>query len=235
MDDPGHLAERLNWLRGEISAAAVRAGRDPREVALLAVTKGQSAAVAGAALAEGLTALGENYVQECSAKDLDLAASDQPRPHWHMLGHLQRNKARIAANLFSLVETVDSLALARSLSALREDRDPLPILCEVDFTGLPGRRGYSPEQLVVELTELERLPGITVQGLMTVAARERPALSFQACRELRDRLSQLTGSALPVLSMGMSEDFRDAIAAGSTQVRVGTLLFGPRAGSRPTT
>lgn len=229
MGEPVSLAERLNWLSGEISAAAVRAGRDPREVALLAVTKGQPEAVAAAALAEGLTALGENYVQECSTKDLHLAASGQPRPRWHMLGHLQRNKVRIAADLFSLIETVDSLALARSISAAREGRDPLPILCEVDFTGLPGRKGYAPEQLEAELAELERLPGIVVRGLMTVAARERPALGFQACRALRDRLSDLGGLELPVLSMGMSEDFRDAIAAGSTQVRVGTLLFGPRA------
>ncbi|HUY53876.1 MAG TPA: YggS family pyridoxal phosphate-dependent enzyme [Candidatus Nanopelagicaceae bacterium] len=229
MSDPGSLAERLTWLRGEISAAAVRAGRDPREVALLPVTKGQPERVAAAALAEGLTALGENYVQECSTKDLDLTASGRPRPHWHLLGHLQRNKVRIAADLFSLIETVDSLALARAISAAREGRAPLPILCEVDFTGLPGRKGYAPEQLVADLAELERLPGILVRGLMTVAAREQPALSFQACRALRDRLSQLGGGALPVLSMGMSEDFRDAIAAGSTQVRVGTLLFGSRA------
>lgn len=229
MGDPGSLAERLTWLRGEISAAAVRAGRDPGDVAILPVTKGQPERVAAAALAEGLSALGENYVQECSIKDLALAGAARPRPRWHMLGHLQRNKVRVAADLFSLIETVDSLTLARSISTAREGRAPLPILCEVDFTGLPGRKGYAPEQLVAELAELERLPGILVRGLMTVAAREQPAFSFQACRALRDRLSELGGGALPVLSMGMSEDFRDAIAAGSTQVRVGTLLFGPRA------
>jgi len=222
------LSERLARVREEIAAAAVEAGRNPAEVSLLPVTKGHPQAVVVAALEQGLDALGENYVQECHAKDLALTGAGHGRPNWHLLGHLQRNKVRLAAELFSLIETVDSLALARAISDARAGRPPLPILCEVDFTGLPGRRGYSPAQLGADLAALLALPGIRLQGLMTVAARDHPARDFGACRALRDELTRLGGVPLPVLSMGMSGDLREAVAAGSTQVRVGTLLFGPR-------
>ncbi len=222
------LEERLAWVRAELAAAAGRSGRDPGEVSLLPVTKGQPETAVAAALGLGLDDLGENYVQECQSKDLALLASGRARPRWHMLGHLQRNKARRAAELFSVLETVDSLALARTISTSRAGRGRLPILCEVDFTGLPGRGGYPPARLAAELGELQRLPGVLMRGLMTVASREEPERCFDACRRLRDHLAEQGGAELPVLSMGMSGDFREAITAGSTQVRVGTLLFGPR-------
>ncbi|MHB8322886.1 MAG: YggS family pyridoxal phosphate-dependent enzyme [Candidatus Dormibacteria bacterium] len=222
------LEERLAWVRAEMAAAAGRSGRDADEISLLPVTKGQPETAVAAALALGLDDLGENYLQECRSKDLALLARGQARPRWHMLGHLQRNKVRRAVELFSVLETVDSLALARAISAGRADQGRLMILCEVDFTGLPGRGGYPPAQLAAELEELQELPGVLMRGLMTVASREEPERCFDACRTLRDHLAEQGGAELPVLSMGMSGDFREAIAAGSTQVRAGTLLFGPR-------
>ena len=229
MGDAAPLEERLAWVRTEIAAAASRSGRDPGEVSLLPVTKGHPETAVAAALALGLNDLGENYLQECQAKDRALPAAGQPRPHWHMLGHLQGNKVRRAGDLFGVIETVDSLTLARAISSARQGREPMPILCEVDFTGLPGRGGYPPSLLVAELGEIQALPGVRLRGLLTVASRDQPRRCFRACRALRDHLTELGGVELPVLSMGMSEDFRDAIAAGSTQVRVGTLLFGSRA------
>jgi hypothetical protein len=196
-------------------------------VRLLPVTKGHGPEAAQAAVALDLCELGENYVQECAAKQLALSAAGE-QIRWHMLGHLQRNKARQAAGLFSVVETVDSLAVAQALSRARGEVAPLPVLCEVELTGIPGRRGYAPEQLRRELTDICALPGLQVRGLMTVAARDEPARCFDACRKLRDELARLSGSELPELSMGMSEDFRAAISEGSTEVRVGRILFGPR-------
>ncbi|HUY97829.1 MAG TPA: YggS family pyridoxal phosphate-dependent enzyme [Verrucomicrobiae bacterium] len=226
--DPARVAERLAAVRESIARAAERAGRSPAEVELLAVTKGQSLAAVRAALQLGLTALGENYVQECRGKQEVLEAQGASRPQWHLLGHCQRNKARLAAGLFAEVETVDSLELARRLGAARPDTVPLAVCCEVELTGLPGRSGFTPAGLRAVLPELVALAGIEVTGLMTVAAPGESE-AFAQCRRLRDELAQTHGAPLPVLSMGMTDDFPAAIAAGSTRVRIGRGLFGPRA------
>jgi hypothetical protein len=226
--EEAELRDRLAWLQAEVTQQERRRGSPELPVRILPVTKGHGPEAPRAAVALGLYELGENYVQECAAKQLALDESGGHAVEWHMLGHLQRNKARQGAELFSVVETVDSLAMAQALSRARGDREPLPVLCEVDFTGLPGRGGYAPERLRQELPTIWGLPGLKTLGLMTVASREEPARCFEACRRLRDQLAQLLGAALPELSMGMSGDFKEAIAEGSTQVRVGTLLFGPR-------
>lgn len=174
-----------------------------------------------------MTTLGENYVQECAAKDRWLRGAGVT-PSWHLLGHLQRNKVRRAVGLFDLLESVDSLELAQLLSQARVGQGSARVLCEVELTGLPGRTGFAPERLERELSQLVGLPGIQVEGLMTVAARERAGPTFAACRILAERLSRLSGHPLATLSMGMSGDFEAAIAEGSTQVRIGQLLFGSR-------
>jgi hypothetical protein len=223
------LRERLAWLRAEVSQQERRQGLAEGQVRILPVTKGHGQEAPLAAVAVGLHELGENYVQECATKQLALDESGEPPVRWHMLGHLQRNKARQGAELFSMVETVDNLAVAQALSRARGDREPLPILCEVDFTGLPGRGAYAPGRLRQELPAIWELSGLQVRGLMTVASRDEPGRCFEACRRLRDQLAQLLGQELPELSMGMSGDFKEAISQGSTEVRVGSLLFGPRA------
>ncbi len=225
--DPARLAERLAAVRAAIARAAEGAGRSPDEVELLAVTKGHDVAVARAALGVGLTALGENYVQECRDKARALAEEGAPAPRWHLLGHCQRNKARLAAALVAEVETVDSVEIARRLGAARAGEPPLPVLCEVELTGRPGRTGFTPAALRRELPLLTALPGIAVRGLMTVAAPGDHA-AFAACRRLRDQLADAHGVPLPVLSMGMSDDLAEAVAAGSTRVRIGRALFGER-------
>ncbi|HVA21194.1 MAG TPA: YggS family pyridoxal phosphate-dependent enzyme [Candidatus Micrarchaeia archaeon] len=224
--DPAGLTRRLRSVREAIDRATAAAGRPAGSVELLPVTKGQPARVAAACRSAGLSRLGENYVQECRAKAEQLAA-DGPPLHWHLLGHCQRNKARQAAALFHEVETVDSVHLARLLGEARPAGDPIPVLCEVELTGLPGRTGFSPETLRRHLAELLAVPGLAVRGLMTVAAPADPG-AFTRCRLLRDELAAGTGAPLPVLSMGMSDDFEAAIAAGSTRVRIGRALFGPR-------
>ncbi len=219
------LPERLEALHRALAEAVRAASRPPGSVRLLPVSKGQPLALVQQGLELGLRDLGENYVQECSGKAQLLGLAPV---RWHLLGHLQKNKAARAAKLFHRVLTLDSLVLGRLLSRAREGQSALPVLCEVELTGLPGRGGYRPGDLDRELGELARLPGIKIEGLMTVADPARPRAAFEGLRELRDRLARTGPLPLAELSMGMSQDFRDAIAEGSTEVRVGSLLFGPR-------
>jgi pyridoxal phosphate enzyme (YggS family) len=222
------VEERLAALVAEIRSAERQAGRAEGSVELLGVTKGQPPELVLEATAAGLQSLGENYVQECAAKERWLRQAGAGPVSWHLLGHLQRNKARRAAGLFRWIESLDSLELARLLSAARAGSGPLIVLCEVELTQLPGRNGFEPDRLEREWEELLALDGIAVQGLMTVAAPGEGRRAFAACRSLAERLVARGGRALPTLSMGMSADFRDAIAEGSTRVRIGSLLFGDR-------
>jgi len=176
----------------------------------------------------GQVALGENYLQECDGKARALQALGLEPVRWHLLGHLQRNKVRRAAELFSVIESVDSLELAQRLSAARTGQERLPVLCEVELTGRPQRTGFAAQQLLAEFSQIADLQGIEVRGLMTVAAPESPGEAFSAARGLLEKLRELSDLPLPTLSMGMSGDFRAAIAEGSTEVRIGSRLFGER-------
>lgn len=222
--EPQSLSARLQELGARIEAARSRAGGPL--VTLLPVTKGHGPELVREALELGLHELGENYVQECRAK---AEALDDAAPGWHLLGHLQRNKVGVAAQLFAQIESVDSLPLARAIGARREGSEPLRVLCEVDFTAIAQRHGFREADLLRAADELFAISGLQVTGLMTVADPEQPRRCFEACRLLRDRLQARIGRPLPDLSMGMSQDFEAAIAEGSTEVRIGTLLFGPRA------
>jgi hypothetical protein len=192
------------------------------------VTKGHPLDVVEMAVRAGQLSLGENYLQECAAKSLSLDARANKPVHWHLLGHLQRNKAARAAGLFSCVESLDSLELAQQLSHARAGQGRLPVLCEVELTGLPRRTGFQPEELLKEFSTIGGLEGLEVRGLMTVADPASPRAAFAAARGILDRLRAASGLPLATLSMGMSGDFEMAIAEGSTEVRIGSLLFGNR-------
>ncbi len=223
------LAENLNLIRQKIATACGRAGRDANSVTLLAVTKGQPPEVVNEAARLGLTLFGENKVQEAKAK-IPLCSG---KLHWQMIGHLQSNKCRDAVELFSMIQGVDSLALAQEISKRAAlAGKTLPILLEVNAVGEASKFGYRPEQLLVELAQINALPRIEVHGLMTVppwsAEAENVRPVFQQMRELKERCEQILGTPLPHLSMGMSGDFEVAIEEGATMVRIGTALFGPR-------
>ncbi len=225
--DPRAVAANLAAVRERIARALERAGRPPGAVQLLAVTKGHPFQAAAIARGLGLERLGENYVQEAEAKARALAAQGVAPVRWHLLGHCQRNKARRAADLFATVETVDSPELAQRLGAARAGAEPLPVLLEVELTGLPGRTGFTPRELEAAAAGLLQLPGLRIEGLMTVGAPGDPG-AFPRCARLREALAERCGVPLPTLSMGMSDDLEPAIAAGSTRVRIGRALFGPR-------
>jgi len=220
------VAARLDEVRGRIERAAMRAGRAPDAVRLIAISKGQPAAKIRAAHAAGQRAFGENYAQELKAKAVELADLDGLR--WHFVGHLQSNKAKLVAPLAELVHTVDSDTLGRELvkraSGLR-----LRALIEVNLGEEPQKGGVAPGAVLDLARSLVAIPGFELVGLMSVPpAGETARPAFVRLRELRDSVATALGQPLPELSMGMSSDFEDAIAEGATLVRVGTAIFGER-------
>jgi pyridoxal phosphate enzyme (YggS family) len=215
-------------VRERIQAAASRAGRDPGSISLVAVSKGVDVAAIEAAIAAGITDIGENRVQEAARKHAELHAAVR----WHMVGHVQTNKARRAAEVFDTVHSVDTVRVALALATGRPQRlAPLEALLEVELTGIAGRTGAPPAGLAALAREVSRMAGLRVAGLMTIAAPgagpEAARPWFARLRTLRDETEQATGMALPQLSMGMSDDFDVAVEEGATIVRVGRAIFGP--------
>jgi PLP dependent protein len=224
----GEITARLAELRERVALAARRAGRDPAAVTVVLASKTQPPEAIRAAYAAGAREFGENYVQEAAAKQDALADLGDLR--WHLIGHLQTNKARDAANRFALIQSLDSARLAAALGRVRP-APRVPVLIEVNAAGEVSKTG-------VEAAGLERLieaarAAVDILGLMTIPpaapdpARARP--HFAMLREMRDRLAAATGLALSELSMGMTGDFEVAIEEGATIVRVGRAIFGERA------
>ena len=218
-----------------VGRAAERSGRDPGEVRVLAATKTQPVSAVRAAVEAGVRLLGENYVQEAQAKQ-DLVGD---AAEWHLIGHLQRNKARAAVDLFSVIQTLDNMRLARILDREGAERGrDIHVLAEVNLAGERSKTGVAGDGLVPLLREVSGLERVKVRGLMIVPPlAEDPEASrpcFRRLRELRDSVNELglPNVALEELSMGMTHDYEVAVAEGSTLVRVGTALFGPRSPSR---
>jgi pyridoxal phosphate enzyme (YggS family) len=223
------LAANLASIQQRIAAACTRADRDPASVTLVAVAKGHPPETVRAAAELGLRLFGENRVQEAKAK-MPLCPG---RLSWHMIGHLQTNKARDAVELFEMIQSLDSLHLAQELNRRAEQAGKrLPVLLEVNVAGEASKFGYAPDRLLAELTALNALPRLEIHGLMTLAPwtpdpeKVRPV--FRRLRELKAQCEQRLGAPLPHLSMGMSGDFEVAIEEGATIIRLGTALFGAR-------
>ncbi|HEY8673797.1 MAG TPA: YggS family pyridoxal phosphate-dependent enzyme [Candidatus Dormibacteraeota bacterium] len=225
------IAARIKQVRARIAAAAQRAGRDPAEVSLIAISKGTPAAGVDAAIAAGVENIGENRVQEAADKQRQVTNIAR----WHLVGHLQTNKAARAARLFDVVHSVDSRRVADTLSANRPaSRDPMVVLLEVELTGLQTRFGVPEADVESVIHQLVNVPAIHLMGLMTIAPHaedpEGARPFFTRLRHLRDHMQHVSGWALPELSMGMSDDYEVAVEEGATMVRIGRAIFG----SRPT-
>lgn len=237
------IAARIAATQERVAAAARRSGRAPDAVRLVGVTKTHPPELVAEALAAGLRDFGENRVQEAQGK---IAALEGQRDaiRWHLIGHLQSNKARRAAELFDLVHSVDSAHLARALARGAAGRAaPLPVLLQVNVSGEASKDGFAlagwdarPDVLNAFFGEVDQvlaLPELAVQGLMTIAPwgddpqAARP--TFRAARRLRDALAkQFPAASWDALSMGMTDDFEVAIEEGATIVRVGRAIFGSR-------
>jgi pyridoxal phosphate enzyme (YggS family) len=226
------LRDRIARVREQIAEAAARVGRDPSTVTLIGASKTRSPEEIAEAIAAGLDHVGENRVQEAAEKVgrvHDLLGRD---PTWHLIGTLQRNKARQALDLFGMIQSVDTVRLAEALAARAEGRQ-VPLLLEVYLGDDPARPGFRPDDLDAALTSIAALPGLDVRGLMTVAPLGLPddevRAVFRRVRELRDALrDRHPALTLDELSMGMSEDFGLAVEEGATMVRVGRAIFGER-------
>jgi PLP dependent protein len=210
-----NIADNLASVRERIA----RAGRDPDEITIVAVTKGFGPEVARQALAVGLTTLGENRVQEALPK-----MEAVPGARWHLIGHLQTNKVRLATGRFELIQSVDSGHLAEALARTNPEQQ---VLVEVNVARETQKTGVDPAG-ALEL--IEQVAGLLdLGGLMAMGPSEGdPTPAFEELRALRDQAQERLGKSLPILSMGMSGDFEAAVRAGSTMLRLGQVLFGPR-------
>ena len=224
------VAGRLEEVRDRIAAACARSHRDPRSVRLVAVSKTVPVEGVREAMAAGQTLFGENRVQEALAK----IAEAGPAAVWHLVGHLQRNKARHAAGAFELIHGVDEPELARELdrrAGAQSTRQP--VLVQANLAGETTKRGVDEEGLMPLITVVAGLPHLELRGLMIIPPPvDDPELSrpwFRRIRELRDHASARLKRPLPELSMGMTDDFEVAIEEGATLIRVGRAIFGERA------
>ena len=225
------IADNIASIQERISKSALRAGRDPAEIRLVAVSKTVSAESIQEAIAAGVTILGENYMQEARNK----IARIGKQVEWHFIGHLQSNKAKYAVDLFSMIQSVDRLALAEELGQEANKRGKIvPVLIQVNISGEESKSGIDPQETLQLLERIAALQHLAVQGLMTMPPwfedPEDARPYFSAMRKLREKLSRekIPGVALQELSMGMSGDFEVAIEEGATLVRIGTAIFGPR-------
>ncbi|HEU5218272.1 MAG TPA: YggS family pyridoxal phosphate-dependent enzyme [Gemmatimonadales bacterium] len=226
MDFPG-LGSRLAAVRDRIRLHQSRGGWT-HPVCIVAVTKTHGPEAIRAALAAGLEDVGENRVQEALAKQDQLAGISV---RWHLIGSLQRNKARLAVGRFALIHSVDREDLAVELDRRVIEGIRQPVLIEVNCSGEAQKSGVSPDGLGPLLDRIAAMPRLELRGLMTMAALSEDErvqrTAFARLRALRDRM-QAAGHRLPELSMGMSGDFPAAVEEGATMVRLGTLLFGER-------
>ena len=227
------LGPQLAHVRAQIEAAALKCGRSPQDVTLIAISKTHPASLVRAAIEFGATDIGENRIQEA---ELKINKVGRHAARWHLVGHLQANKARRAVQLFDVIHSLDSVDLARRLDRLcgDEGKDDLSVLIQVDLGHEETKNGIDQSELTELVDDLGKLERIRLVGLMTLPPffddPEQARPFFRQLRELRDQLAKqgAFGEQKGELSMGMTHDFAVAIEEGATMVRVGTAIFGQR-------
>ena len=217
------VERNIREVEKRVTQAAHRVGRAPEEIAIVVVTKEVAPQAIEAALKAGIRHIGENRVQEAKEK-IALLSALEPRPTWHMVGHLQINKVKTAVEIFDIIHSIDSLRVAEAIS--HRAQKTIPVLLQVNISGEGTKSGFSGAELPKVLEEVARLPSLEVRGLMTIAPAvkdpEEVRPIFRTLRELRDSLG------LEHLSMGMTDDFEVAVEEGATMVRIGRAIFGER-------
>lgn len=228
------VGQRYEVVKGRVADAARASGRNPGEIRLLAVSKAQPPERVVEAIEAGVDIIGENRVQEAQRKRSEIDPEVADRARWHLIGSLQRNKARAVPGLFDVVESVDSLALAQELNrrAGGAGEGPLEVFLQVNTGEEAQKGGVAPADAMTLVREVSALEALRVVGLMCIPPLGREAEEsrphFELLRKLRDEALDAGLSHVRELSMGMSNDFEVAIAEGATLVRIGTAIFGPR-------
>lgn len=223
------ISDNLESIQQRIDAACDRSGRDPKDVKLIAVSKGHSAQSIREAADAGLTVFGENKVQELKLKKGQCPGHLQ----WEFIGHLQTNKCRDAVFCSNMIHSVDSERVAEALHLACEKLvTSLPVLLEVNVSGEATKYGFRPDEILSKLLELNEFDRLEIHGFMCMAPwtkePEKARAYFRQLKELQKEAEDILGAPLPELSMGMSGDFEIAIEEGSTRIRLGTTLFGER-------
>jgi len=221
------LSQNLQQLRGQIAEACDKYDRDADDISVVAVTKTQPAAVVKTAIAAGLHNIGESRIQDAQPKIVEIGRIAT----FHMVGHLQTNKVKKAVELFDVIQSVDSLRLAVAISdEARAIGRTIDCLVQVNISGESQKNGVAPGDCLELLKQVRELPFLSLSGLMTIGPLSdddnKVREAFKRCRDLYGRCSVTAGPSFDTLSMGMSGDFRLAIAEGSTMVRIGRSLFG---------
>lgn len=230
----GFSRERYQGVLERVECAAAKSGRALEDICVVAVSKTQPPDVVAEAIEAGIGDLGENRVQEARMKRDEIGPELATRARWHLIGSLQRNKARLVPGLFEVVESIDSLELARELARRVENAgvEPLEVFIQVNTGDEPQKGGVSPLGVSGLLEEILKMPSLTIVGLMCIPPLGRSAEEsrphFQVLRKLRDEALLAGYSNVRGLSMGMSGDFEVAIVEGATHIRIGTAIFGPR-------
>lgn len=224
------VAAALERVRERIGLACQRSGRDPGSVQLVSVSKGHSEELIRVAYDQGMRVFGENYAQELAAKAT--ALSDLPEIRWRFIGHLQRNKIKLIERARATVDTVDSSRLAEAISMRAASRGAtVEVLIQVNLGDETQKSGCKPAEVPTLAEAVRALPNVSLQGLMTVAPHLEDA---EATRPFFAALRQLAEAhGLPELSMGMTHDLEQAVEEGSTMLRIGTAIFGPRPATKP--
>ncbi len=220
------IKRNLDEVLQRIAAAAERAGRDPGDVTLVAVTKFHTLDELEILKSCGATVFGESRIQEAMTK---VGAIDGIT--WHLIGHLQTNKAKEAARMFEFIHSIDSLRLAEELDRrCANENKVMPICLETNISGEETKWGFTPSKLEEEIEQIEALPHLRLEGLMTMAPfvddPETVRHVFRGLRELRDRINESGKAQLQHLSMGMTQDYEVAVEEGATMVRIGSAIFG---------
>jgi PLP dependent protein len=223
------ILDNLERVWEQIAQAAAKAGRDVKDVELVAIAKTHPAEKVREAVEAGQTLFGESRVQEARAKIPELSSNIR----WHFVGHLQKNKVRQALPLFEMIHSVDSFALAQDINRIAQEEGLHPrVLLEVNVAGEGSKFGFAPDDLREQMEALLALPRLSIEGLMCIpplaVESEDSRKFFVQVRELRDSLQKEFNMKLPQLSMGMTQDFPIGIQEGATLVRVGTAIFGER-------
>lgn len=225
----GLIDDNLKKIDNRIAIACKESNRRGNEVTLVAISKTRSAEIVLEARRSGLVHFGENRIQEA----LEKIPAVGEGPIWHMVGHLQTNKVRKAVKLFDIIESIDSLKLSKAISEeCTKNNISMKVLLEVNSTGESSKYGLQPDEVLPIADEVNKMENLSLEGLMTVGPftddSEEIDRAFSLTKELFNKMQDKLGSRIKTLSMGMSADFERAIKYGSTEIRIGTAIFGAR-------